>query len=130
GSLALVIFGWELVGIASALLIAFFHDRPKAVRHGLLAFATYRICDFGILAALTWLHHTGAHSSFVVGEAPWHTLVTPASVHLVAFGLVLAAAGKSAQFPVSGWLPRAMEGPTPSSAIFYGALSVHLGPVL
>jgi NADH-quinone oxidoreductase subunit L len=134
GSLELVVFGWELVGIASALLIAFFHDRPTAVRHGFQAFATYRVCDFGIIAALTWLHHTAGTAGLT--DAPgfgWRVLGAPATsldAHLIAFGLLLAAMGKSAQFPVSGWLPRAMEGPTPSSAIFYGALSIHLGPIV
>jgi NADH-quinone oxidoreductase subunit L len=134
GGLELVIFGWELVGIASALLIAFFHDRPAAVRHGFQAFATYRVCDFGIIAALTWLHHTtGTASLTEASAAPWRVLGVPSTLldaHLIALGLLLAAMAKSAQFPVSGWLPRAMEGPTPSSAIFYGALSIHLGPVL
>src|SRR5690606_32761097 len=71
GSLELVVFGWELVGIASALLIAYFHDRPVAVRHGFLAFSTYRICDFGILVALTWLHHTEGGASYGEAGASW-----------------------------------------------------------
>jgi NADH-quinone oxidoreductase subunit L len=57
-------------------------------------------------------------------------LVTPAQALVVGGLLLLAAAGKSALVPFSGWLPRAMEGPTPSSAVFYGALSVHLGAYL
>lgn len=133
GSLDLLIFGWELVGVASALLIAFFHERPSAARHGLMTFSIYRVCDVGLLVALAWLHHAEGGARFVVESAGVRALGAPASpfdAHLVAAGLLLAAVGKAAQFPVSGWLPRAMEGPTPSSAIFYGALSIHLGPVL
>lgn len=132
GSLDLVFFGWELVGLASALLIAFFDERPAPVRHGLRAYLTYRVCDVGLLAALVWLHHTTATAAFEGGE-PWAGLAVPAEVadaSIVGLLLCFAAMGKSAQVPFGGWLPRAMEGPTPSSAIFYGALSIHLGPYL
>lgn len=132
GSLDLVFFGWELVGLASALLIAFFDERSAPVRHGLRAYVTYRMCDVGLLAALVWLHHTTATAAFG-GAAPWAGLAVPAeTADATVVGLLLcfAAMGKSAQVPFGGWLPRAMEGPTPSSAIFYGALSIHLGPYL
>lgn len=107
----LLIVGWELTGITSALLISFFHTRPGPVAHGLRAFITYRVCDVGLFAGLLLAHR----------HAP------PVLVGLL---LLWAAMGKAAQFPIGEWLPRAMEGPTPSSALFYGAVSVALGPLL
>ncbi|MCA9797167.1 MAG: hypothetical protein KC910_35395, partial [Candidatus Eremiobacteraeota bacterium] len=125
-NLDLFFFGWEVVGLTSALLIGFFAHRPGPARHGLRAFITYRICDVGLLVALLWLHHTTGTTDLLALRLP----TQPVDRELVAMLLVLAAMGKSAQFPVGGWLPRAMEGPTPSSAIFYGAISIHLGPLL
>ncbi|MCB9869526.1 MAG: NADH/ubiquinone/plastoquinone (complex I) [Planctomycetes bacterium] len=133
GALDQVFFGWELVGLTSALLIAFFHERAKPVEHGLRAFITYRVCDVGLLSAIVWLHHRVGSSRFVPDGGPWAGLVAPSdTASVVAVGLLLlwASMGKSAQVPLGGWLPRAMEGPTPSSAIFYGSISVHLGPYL
>jgi NADH:ubiquinone oxidoreductase subunit 5 (subunit L)/multisubunit Na+/H+ antiporter MnhA subunit len=134
GSLDLLIVGWELVGLASALLIAFFHHRPGPVRGGLRAFVTYKLCDVGLLAAAVWLERTAGACDLATGPgAPWAGFALPAAgFGATALGLMLlwAAMGKSAQVPLGGWLPRAMEGPTPSSAIFYGALSIHLGPFL
>ncbi|GLW95276.1 proton-conducting transporter membrane subunit [Actinokineospora globicatena] len=111
GTLDLLVVGWELAGLASALLIAFFHHRPGPVAGGLRAFITYRISDIGLIGAVIAEHHGAGHG--VVGLL-----------------LLWAVLGKSAQFPLGGWLPRAMEGPTPSSAICYGAISVSLGPYL
>lgn len=132
-SLDLVFVGWELVGISSALLIAFFLERPTPVRHALVAFVTYRVCDVGILAAVVFLHHEVGGTDLAQRPPLWATLPVPAGAGAaVLLGLLLtfASMGKSAQVPFSGWLPRAMEGPTPSSAVFYGALSVHLGAFL
>jgi NADH:ubiquinone oxidoreductase subunit 5 (subunit L)/multisubunit Na+/H+ antiporter MnhA subunit len=134
GSLDLAFFGWELVGITSALLIAFFGERRSPVEHGLRAFLTYRACDIGLLAAALWLHHTAGSSAIVAAPGElWSVTVVPPgqwNATLVALLLLWASMGKAAQVPLSGWLPRAMEGPTPSSAIFYGAVSIHLGPYL
>jgi NAD(P)H-quinone oxidoreductase subunit 5 len=81
------------------------------------------------------LHHMAGEGDFdrLLGEGPWPDgRATLSSVQALVVGLLflIAAAGKSGLVPFSGWLPRAMEGPTPSSAIFYGALSVHLGAFL
>jgi len=134
GSLDLAFLGWELVGMTSALLIAFFHERRAPVEHGLRAFITYRLCDVGLLAAGVALHYMVGTSDVVVAStAPWAGFVVPSTVlGATTVGLLLlwASMGKAAQVPLSGWLPRAMEGPTPSSAVFYGALSIHLGPYL
>ncbi|MCK9902763.1 NADH/ubiquinone/plastoquinone (complex I) [Parafrankia colletiae] len=129
-------FGWELVGLTSALLIAFFVERRAPVRHGLRAFLTYRAGDAGLLVAAIWI---GQLASSPDGGDPahadgWDAILTAPGVvaHAPALCFLLLAAvlAKSALIPVGGWLPRAMEGPTPSSAVFYGAVSIHLGPYL
>jgi NADH:ubiquinone oxidoreductase subunit 5 (subunit L)/multisubunit Na+/H+ antiporter MnhA subunit len=131
--------GWELVGLSSALLVAFFHERPGPVRNGLRVWSVYRFSDAALLIAAIMLHHltgegdfdqllrTGGKSlGWPLGEAS----VSASQALVVGLLLLVAVAGKSALVPFSGWLPRAMEGPTPSSAVFYGALSVHLGAFL
>ncbi|HEX2573202.1 MAG TPA: proton-conducting transporter membrane subunit [Polyangia bacterium] len=135
GNLDVLIVGWELVGLASSLLISFFHHRKEPVRNGLRAFVTYRICDMGLMGAAGLIHHYAHAASFgpafEVGGDAGALAALPAHVApWVGLLLVFAAMGKSAQVPFSGWLPRAMEGPTPSSAIFYGTLSIHAGSFL
>lgn len=134
GSLDVVFIGWELVGICSALLIAFFHERRKPVEHGIRALFTYRLCDIGLLSAVVWVHHTMGTTDFAASDLT-HGFGLPvpvlaADVTLIGLFVLLAAIGKGGLVPLGGWLPRAMEGPTPSSAIFYGAISVHLAPFL
>ena len=134
GSIDVLFAGWECVGISSTLLIGFFHERRTAVAAALRAFITYRICDMGLLAAGVVIHHAVGSGDFgrvFAGAWPAATCLVPAATAVpAALLLVFAALGKSAQVPFSGWLPRAMEGPTPSSAIFYGALSIHAGAYL
>jgi NADH-quinone oxidoreductase subunit L len=132
GSLDVAYAGWEMVGLTSALLIAFFNEREAPVHHGLWAFGTYRASDVALLLAALLAHGVlgTADYSVLYGSAPWPAggpALQGMSAVAVSLLLVFAAMGKSAQVPLSGWLPRAMEGPTPSSAIFYGALSVHAG---
>jgi NADH-quinone oxidoreductase subunit L len=132
GTIETLFLGWELVGLSSALLVAFFHYRKNPVRNGLRVWAIYRISDGAFLLAALAMHHLTGEGDFEVlmGSSPWPSGAASCS-EWQAFGvgllLLVAAAGKSALVPFSGWLPRAMEGPTPSSAVFYGALSVHLG---
>lgn len=126
--LDLLFAGWELVGLSSALLIAFFHRRQQPLDHGLRAYATYRAVDVALLLAVVLSHH-------LVGSVSVHQIDAwtggPSGLTtLVGVLVVIGAMGKSGSVPFSGWVPRAMEGPTPSSAIFYGALSIHLGPFL
>jgi NAD(P)H-quinone oxidoreductase subunit 5 len=134
GSIDVLFAGWECVGISSTLLIGFFHERRTAVAAAVRAFITYRICDMGLLAAGVVLHHAVGSGDFgrvFAGAWPAATCLVPAATAVPAAALLaFAALGKSAQVPFSGWLPRAMEGPTPSSAIFYGALSIHAGAYL
>ncbi|MBA2115316.1 proton-conducting transporter transmembrane domain-containing protein [Bremerella alba] len=135
GTIETLFFGWELVGLSSALLVAYFHERPAPVRNGLRVWATYRIADAAFLIAALTMHHLTGAGDFdrLMGGGQWPegaAAIDSTSALLVGLLLLLAAAGKSGMVPFSGWIPRAMEGPTPSSAIFYGALSVHLGVFL
>jgi NADH-quinone oxidoreductase subunit L len=126
GSFDLLAAGWEVVGITSVLLIGFFQLRPAPVENGLRVFGIYRACDIGLLVGVFAMHHWAGTASFA-GDFP---MLTGAQALIVCLLLLLAASGKAAQVPFSGWLPRAMEGPTPSSAIFYGAISIHAGAFL
>jgi NAD(P)H-quinone oxidoreductase subunit 5 len=135
GTIETLFTGWELVGLSSALLVAFFQDRPAPPRNGLRVWAVYRVSDAALLLAAVVLHHLAGEGEFgrLFGAGPWpagQAAVSPGQAAVVGALLLTAAAGKSALLPFSGWLPRAMEGPTPSSAVFYGALSVHLGAFL
>lgn len=135
GSIDMLFAGWEIVGIASFLLIAFYRHRVQPVRNALRAYTIYRFCDIGLLLG-SWMSHLLFHESQHFSQLANlfdNPAMPPAgygSLLLLSFLILIAASGKSAQFPFCFWLPRAMEGPTPSSAIFYGALSVHLGVFL
>lgn len=135
GTIETLFFGWELVGLSSALLVAFFHDRPSPVENGLRVWSVYRVSDAAFLTAALTLHHLSGSGDFsgIAGQEMWpegECVLSEGAALFVGCLLLVAAAGKSALVPFSGWLPRAMEGPTPSSAVFYGALSVHLGAFL
>ena len=125
GALELFFAGWEIIGIASALFIGFFHERDEPVRSAVRAFSTYRLSDAGLLIATVTTFE-------LLGSARFSSLAGASSlpaieVTVLALLFLVSAMGKSAQLPFSGWLPRAMEGPTPSSALFYGAVSIHAG---
>ena len=126
GSFDLLAAGWEIVGITSVLLIGFFHLRPAPVENGLRVFAIYRASDIGLLVGIVALHRWTGTAAFNSG----FPMLTGGEAATVCLLFLLAASGKAAQVPFSGWLPRAMEGPTPSSAIFYGAISIHAGAYL
>lgn len=129
GNFEVLLLGWELIGISSVLLIAFYRDRFLPARNALKVFSLYRVADAFLLAAIWYAHHIfdknvnfSEFSGLIAGHGN--------QLALLGFLLFVAALIKSAQFPFSYWLPRAMEGPTTSSAIFYGALSVHMGVFL
>ncbi len=135
GTIEVLFFGWELVGLSSALLVAYFQERQAPVRNGLRVWSIYRVADAAFLVAALTLHHLTGAGDFagLMGSGSWPdgtATLTASQASFVGLLLLVAAAGKSALIPFSDWLPRAMEGPTPSSAIFYGALSVHLGSYL
>jgi len=131
GNVEVLFAGWELVGLSSALLVAFFHDRPAPVGNALRVFSVYRISDAAMLSAAVLLHHVAGSGSlsllFGRSASVAGTGLSMTSATTIALLLVVSAAGKSALLPFSGWLPRAMEGPTPSSAVYYGSLSIHAG---
>ncbi len=125
GALELFFAGWEMVGIASAMFIGYFHERAEPLRSSVRAFATYRFSDAGLLIATVTTFELLGSARFSALERA--ATLPPAEASLIALLFLLSAMGKSAQLPFSGWLPRAMEGPTPSSALFYGAVSIHAG---
>lgn len=130
-SLDLIFAGWELVGTTSVLLIGYFYAQTQPVRHSLKALISYRFCDMGILAASAWAHHYLHSTDYTVMPG----LIENAhgghlALSFIGVFVIWASLAKSGQLPFCSWLPAAMEGPTPSSAIFYGALSIHLGPFL
>lgn len=135
GSIETLFAGWELVGLSSALLIAFFQERAASVRNGLRVWIVYRVADAAFLTGAILFHHYSAAGDFIrsTGATAWPEGVAQmgsTQAFIVGSFFLIAAAGKSGLIPFSSWLPRAMEGPTPSSAIFYGALSIHLGAFL
>ncbi len=135
GNFETLFMGWEVLGISSFLLIAFYRDRYLPVKNAMKVFSVYRIGDVGLILAM-WASHHLWHENITFLQLSNAELVHE---HLqnhswtgifISLMILLAAAAKSAQLPFSSWLPRAMEGPTPSSAIFYGSLSVHFGVFL
>ena len=131
GNIEVLFVGWEFVGLSSTLLVAFFQERLAPVANALRVFAVYRISDAAMLAAAVLLSHVAGTDSLALlfGRTGVESTVALTGPHatVIAVLLIVAVAGKSALLPFSGWLPRAMEGPTPSSAVYYGALSIHAG---
>jgi NADH:ubiquinone oxidoreductase subunit 5 (subunit L)/multisubunit Na+/H+ antiporter MnhA subunit len=128
GNGLLAFVGWEMCGISSFLLIGYALQRPVATGNALFAFVTNRGGDAGFLLGL------GLAAAWL-GSFEWTALagasqLSVANDRLLVIGFVIAALAKSAQLPFSAWISRALEGPTPSSAIFYGAVMVHAGVYL
>lgn len=135
GNFETLFVGWEILGISSFLLVAFYRTNLLPTRNAIKVFSIYRIGDVGLILTM-WASHLLWHENITFlklsnAELVHEHLLGHSDIGLfISLMLLLAAAAKSAQFPFSSWLPRAMEGPTPSSAIFYGSLSVHLGVFL
>jgi NADH-quinone oxidoreductase subunit L len=119
-------FFWELVGLGSYLLIGFYWEKPEAGRAALKAFWTTRIGDVGF--ALGLLAIWSAAGTFTFSELFAKPAAAPLALGLA--GIYLGAMGKSAQFPLHVWLPDAMEGPTPVSALIHAATMVAAGVYL
>ncbi len=135
GNFETLFIGWEMLGIASFLLIAFYRDRYLPVKNAIKVFSVYRIGDVGLLLAMWMSHHLWHENITFLKLSQYDVVHHQLESHswigvFISLMLLLTAAAKSAQLPFSSWLPRAMEGPTPSSAIFYGSLSVHIGAFL
>jgi len=119
-------FGWELVGLSSYLLISFWSEKKKAAKAGSKAFVLNRIGDFGFLIALMMILNT--FDTFSFKKIFEITLLNqPENLDLIVVFLIIGAFGKSAQFPLFSWLPDAMEGPTPASALIHAATMVTAG---
>ena len=135
---------WELVGVSSYLLIGFWHERPAAAAAAKKAFIITRIGDVGFLIAILYLF-TQADTFAAAGLNAFHipdiwaaaqpgfaagALLGGAALTWMALGIFAGAAGKSGQFPLHSWLPDAMEGPTPVSALIHAATMVAAGVFL
>ncbi|MDH5638406.1 MAG: NADH-quinone oxidoreductase subunit L [Nitrospinota bacterium] len=132
----LMFIGWEGVGLCSYLLIGYYYKKDSAADAGKKAFVMNRIGDFGFLLAIMWIFWTlgsidyttvfaaAPHSEELLRHTRWGGLTV---VTLITMFLFLGATGKSAQIPLFTWLPDAMEGPTPVSALIHAATMVTAG---
>ena len=125
----LLYVGWEGVGLASYLLIGFWYYKPSAATAAKKAFIMNRVGDVGLSIAIMLMFATFGSTSF---DAVFNGADVASSGVLTAIGilLLLGACGKSAQFPLQSWLPDAMEGPTPVSALIHAATMVTAGVYL
>ena len=130
-NLLVTFLGWEGVGTCSYLLIAFWHTRESAATAGKKAFITNRVGDFGVMLAMFLAFESVGSISYTAlnGSAIAGTL-TATTASAIAMLLLLGATGKSAQLPLYIWLPDAMEGPTPVSALIHAATMVTGGVFL
>jgi len=126
GNFLVMFFGWELVGLSSYLLISFWSKKQSAARAGNKAFILNRIGDFGFLVGLMLTLNTfGTFNYEKVFSAVLSENHDSLSIIVICF--IIGAFGKSAQFPLFSWLPDAMEGPTPASALIHAATMVTAG---
>jgi NADH-quinone oxidoreductase subunit L len=122
---------WELVGLCSYLLIGFYYQKPEAARAAMKAFWITKAGDVGLLVGLVLLYRaTGTFDLIELELMAASGLIPLAGLSVITFCLYLGAAGKSAQFPLHIWLPDAMEGPTPVSALIHAATMVTAGVYL
>jgi len=130
-NLLLMFVCWELVGLCSYLLIGFWFHKPEAVDAAKKAFIITRIGDFGFLAAIIMLFtQTGTLDVALLNDMAITGFLAGSTLTLGALGIFFGAVGKSAQFPLHTWLPDAMEGPTPVSALIHAATMVAAGVFL
>jgi NADH-quinone oxidoreductase subunit L len=126
----LLYLGWEGVGLASYLLIGYYYPRPAAVAAAKKAFIVNRIGDIGFAIGIFAIYNAFGsldYAAVLNTDAIQNALATHSSVMYIPFLLMLGAFGKSAQFPLHVWLPDAMEGPTPVSALIHAATMVTAG---
>lgn len=128
-NLLIVFVFWEITALCSYALISFYNDDPKAVAAGIKALIMTQIGGIGLLAGALFLYvYQGNYDvpTFLAGASK----IPPQVLSLMAFGFLVAAAAKSAQFPFQTWLPDAMEAPTPISALIHAATMVNAGVYL
>jgi NADH-quinone oxidoreductase subunit L len=122
---------WELVGLCSYLLIGYWYQRASAARAAVKAFWTTKLGDVGLLIGIVLLWQQSGTFDFTDLRGLVESGTLPAAgLSVITFGIYLGAAGKSAQFPLHIWLPDAMEGPTPVSALIHAATMVTAGVYL
>jgi len=126
GNFLLLYVFWEAVGLCSYLLIGFWYTRPAAAQAGKKAFIVNRVGDFGFGLGIMWLW-TALGTLDFVGVFKGAATLPPATATGIALLLFMGACGKSAQLPLHTWLPDAMEGPTPVSALIHAATMVTAG---
>jgi NADH-quinone oxidoreductase subunit L len=130
-NLLVTFLGWEGVGVCSYFLISFWHTRDSAAVAGKKAFVTNRIGDFGVMTAMFLAFSTiGSVSYSSINEAAHTGVIAPVTATAIGLLLFVGACGKSAQLPLYLWLPDAMEGPTPVSALIHAATMVTSGVFL
>ena len=129
GNLVFLYLGWETVGLCSYALIGFWYEKPEAAKAGAKAFVVTRLGDvaFGIAIALLWITLGNLSVSGINDGASGLSYQAAGIIGLL---LLIAAIGKSAQFPLAVWLPDAMAGPTPVSALIHAATMVTAGVYL
>ncbi len=131
GNLIFTFVFWEMVGLCSYLLIGFWYHRPSAADAAKKAFIVTRLGDFGFMAGLLLLYKTtGTLDIAELHELAIAGALAGSVLTWAAIGIFAGAAGKSAQFPLHVWLPDAMEGPTPVSALIHSATMVSAGVFL
>ena len=126
GNLLILLAGWGMVGLSSYLLIGFWHERPSAIAAAKKAFVMNAIGDATMALALFLLIQKAGSLDFGILGGEYTSTVA----NLVALGLLGGAVAKSAQLPLQTWLPDAMEGPTPVSALIHAATMVTAGVYL
>jgi NADH-quinone oxidoreductase subunit L len=130
-NLLVTFLGWEGVGACSYFLISFWHTRESAAVAGKKAFVTNRIGDWGVMTAMFVAFSTvGSVSYRAINEAAHESSISKAAISAIGMLLFVGACGKSAQLPLYFWLPDAMEGPTPVSALIHAATMVTAGVFL
>jgi NADH-quinone oxidoreductase subunit L len=131
-SIVQLFFFWELVGLCSYLLIGFWFTRPAAADAAKKAFLVTRLGDFGFLLAILYLYSKGGELLDIptLYGAVHAGLIATSVATWIGLGVFAGAVGKSAQFPLHTWLPDAMEGPTPVSALIHAATMVAAGVFL
>jgi len=127
GNLLMLLIGWGLVGLSSYLLIGFWHDRPSAVQAAKKAFVMNALGDATMALAFFILI---AHTNSLSFATDFNAHLSGTAANFVALGLLGGAVAKSAQIPLQTWLPDAMEGPTPVSALIHAATMVTAGVYL
>jgi formate hydrogenlyase subunit 3/multisubunit Na+/H+ antiporter MnhD subunit len=125
GNVPLLFAAWEVGGLCSALLIGFYPERPSSPRAGVRAILTNRVGDIALIVAMAAMWSATGTVALSGLEA-----LSGGAASLVVGGVLVAAAAKSGQLPFTSWVGRAVEGPTPTSALFYGSVMLAAGLAL